>query len=92
MCESKSNKKYVKFKTVAGIYPKERAGIKNNTVRLVDMNDERFKILKEMVDNKKLGGIIIENKETHMKFRRDIIDICFFRILYLDLCIITWRV
>lgn len=72
----------VVFKSNPENYAKELSGVKSNTLRKVDMDDERFKALKAgkatMIKIKKVG--------THDWFYRTITDVTFWE----GWCIISW--
>jgi len=79
-----------KFKSQQPYYDKERHGIKNNTVRVIDLNDERFL---DLIYWNRVGWndgdiqIQITNTETKNFFIRDIRDIS----IYNNLMVITWN-
>lgn len=86
----------VTFKSTNEFYQKEKSGYKNNTVRKVDWNDERFKLLKEYSEYKHpIAYLQIKNvDEVGKQIGRSqddsfcvlIKDVTFWE----DLCIITW--
>jgi len=78
------------FKTNPKIFWKERNGVKNNTVRRIDLSDDRFTHLiawSEIGWND--GDILIEivNTKNSDSFIREIRDIT----IWDDLIIITWN-
>lgn len=82
--------KHFIFKSKSPFFEKERDGVKPNTVRKIDLSDERFIDL--IVWNRngfKFGDITIEifNEEGNDSFTRDIEDIS----IWNDLMIISWR-
>mgnify|MGYP001576248232 CR=1 FL=1 len=71
-------------------YTDEKLGLKNNTIREVDLPDERFRKLAMMCELKQYGKIQISNTtfgKGSDEFIRDIQHICFWK----NLVIITWR-
>lgn len=80
----------VTFKSIDSIFKKERSGVKPNTSRAVDWEDERFRILARMALGYICCGYIrIENAEQKgINFTRKIKDITFFG----NLCIVSWEV
>lgn len=88
----KARETILTFKSKHEIFIKEKIGKKPNTVRYVDMNDPRFKILKFCHDRGGIGRkgnrpkIAIEDEETGEIFTEYIQDITF----YNDLVIISW--
>lgn len=83
--------KRFKFKSNKEFYEKERKGIKNNTVRIIDIDDMRFFDLNYyMIHGFKPGEIqieIVNNDEIDRYFVRDIVDISVYR----DQMIISWN-
>ena len=79
------------FKSIPDCFVKEREDIKNNTVRKIDLNDERFlDLIYWSVAGWNDGDIKIEIKcdSVHpYRFTKDIRDIC----IWNDLMIITWN-
>ncbi len=73
----------VVFKSFPEFWKKEKEGIRPSTVRKVDKDDRRFKLLKEG----KATMIKIINTETKESFYREIKDVTFWK----DLCIISWE-
>ena len=80
-----------RFKSYSHIFEKEREDIKNNTVRTIDLNDDRFTQLiawSEIGWNDGEIQIIIQcgdnDKDYFIKEIRDI-------TLYNDLMVITWN-
>ena len=78
------------FKSHPDFFWKERDGVKNNTVRKVELDDERFRMLiawSEIGFNDRDIWIEIVNCVTHESFKRTIRDIS----VYEKLMIITWN-
>jgi hypothetical protein len=79
------------FKSNPDFFQKERDDVKNNTVRKIDLNDNRFiKLITYMQIGWNDGDIKIEiccDKVHPYKFTKDIRDIC----IWNDLMIITWN-
>lgn len=78
------------FKTDTNIYWKERDGVKNNTVRKIDLNDFRFTQLiawSEIGWNDGDIKIRITDSNHPNSFVRDIRDIT----VWNDLMVITWN-
>lgn len=80
-----------RFKSYAQIYEKERDNIKNNTVRKIDLNDERFQdLIYWMVEGWNDGQLQIiiqrgnDDKDFFIKEIRDI-------TVWNDLMVITWN-
>jgi hypothetical protein len=59
----------VQFKSIPEMFEKEKSGAKPNTVRKIDLKDDRFKWLR-----KGHKRIVIINTETHETFERYITD------------------
>lgn len=80
-----------KFKSYSHIFEKERANIKNNTVRKIDLNDDRFLDLiawaVEGFNDDEIQIIIQRGDNEKDFFIREIRDIT----IYNDLMIITWN-
>lgn len=80
-----------RFKSYSHFYEKERADVKNNTVRKIDLNDDRFlDLIAWAVEGWNDGEIqiIIERGDNPDEcFIRDIRDIT----IYNDIMIITWN-
>lgn len=80
-----------RFKSYSHIFEKERDGVKNNTVRRIDLNDERFQDLVywsvEGWNDGELQIIIQRGNNDKDFFIRDIRDITIFN----DLMVITWN-
>ena len=93
------NKMKIEFKSLPEYFAKEKSGVKNNTVRIVDIADARFKILSEHNCGERDLEIVIENKDTGEKFKRTLKDVTFFNAgntadgerNEISLVIITWR-
>lgn len=90
-------KNVVEFKSIEPYYRKEKDGLKPNTVRHVDMKDERFVLLKKWsqlslmnlcLQRPQIALTLVDKrgieKETII---RDITDVTFWE----DLCIISWE-
>jgi len=77
------------FKSISPYFDRERDGQKPNTVRRIDMTDDRFLLLAHMKHTGKLGFITIVKicANRNQSFTRKIEDITFFN----DWCIISWR-
>ena len=78
------------FKTMDKIFWKERDGVKNNTVRQIDWEEDRHTQLiawSEIGWNDGDIQIKIVNADTGESFVRDICDVT----LWCDLMIITWH-
>lgn len=78
------------FKSEENFYEKEREGIKNNTVREIDLNDNRFlSLIAWMMAGWDDGEILIKitSKYSGEYFVRQIRDIS----VYGDFMIITWN-
>ena len=78
----------VYFKSTPINWNKEKSGLKKNTVRVVDVNDERFKLIKhyEPLMTKKHFFINIVNTETKEVFSRCLTDITYFE----NMVILSW--
>ena len=76
----------IEFKSIPKYFAKEKSDLKNNTVRIYDQADERFRLLNLWAIKDKYGKIRIVNSETGESFERHIRDITFWN----DLWIITW--
>jgi len=80
----------IEFKSIDSIYHKERMGLKPNTVREIDLNDDRFLALISKYYNgfnEKEIYIKIINADTKESFEREIEDITIFK----NLMIISWK-
>jgi len=81
-----------RFKSYSHIFEKERDDVKNNTVREVDLNDDRFTQLiawSEIGWNDGEIQIIIQRGDDDKDyFIRDIRDIT----IYNGLMVITWKI
>lgn len=83
--------KTIRFKSIPENWRKEYLGIKKNTVRVFNMDDDkddiRFEILQRYVFNGEwLLNIEIENTETREVFTREVTDVT----LYQNIFIISW--
>ena len=67
----KTKKNFIEFKSIPEMFEKEKSGRKPNTLRIVNLDDERFDLLKD----KKVSHITIQNTETKEEFTRKITDI-----------------
>lgn len=83
--------KLVEFKSIPEYYHLEVEDKKNNTIREIDWDDERFAILNLMKTNNDYGFIKITMTERiqgeNVSFIRMIKNVCIWR----DLMIITWK-
>lgn len=78
----------VEFKSDDEFYWKEKEGLKANTMRAPDMDDERFCKLDVWWEHKKYGRIkIVHSKKPKEFFVRQITDITYYR----GWCIISWN-
>ncbi len=84
-------KPWYTFKSRQPFFDKEKAGIKNNTVREIDLNEDKFlELIQHMMNGFNDGDIRIEicNAENpDNNFFRDITDIS----VYNHLMVITWK-
>lgn len=82
-------KEIINFMSREPYYTDEKLGLKNNTIREVDLTDDRFRKLAMMCELKQYGKIKISNTfgEGSDTFIRDIQHISFWE----NLAIITWR-
>ncbi len=75
--------KLIRFKSLPEYWNKERIGLKKNTLRKVDMGENKFKMLEEwekiMKDGHFIFFIEITNTETKESFRKRITDITFYK-------------
>ena len=87
----KDIKKLFSFKSSPDYFIKERDDVKNNTVRKIDLDDDRFlDLIFWSVDGWNDGEIKIEiccDRVYPFRFTKDIRDIC----IWNDLMIITWN-
>jgi len=83
--------KRYKFKSRQPFYDKERSGVKNNTAREIDLNDDKFlELIQHMMNGFNDGDIqieIIEADWVDRYFVRDIRDIS----VYNNVMVITWN-
>lgn len=77
----------INFKSVEPNFSKEESGIKNNTIRSLDKNDDRMQIIKNYIAGECELNIQITNENTNKNFIREIKDITPYKSLY----IITWK-
>ncbi len=75
------------FKSLPFFYEKEKSGIKTNTVREIDDQDDKFDSLIWMLQSKEYGRIVILNPKTNESFDRKITDVSF----YDERFIISWK-
>lgn len=71
----------ISFKSRPEFFDKEKRGSKSNTLRHVDMFDERFKTLLECFQLGVLPSVEIKNSVTGETFVRRLTDISFFDVL-----------
>jgi len=76
--------KTIRFKSTPENFVKEWSGRKPNTIRKIDITDERFKLLRKGV----VRFIEIEDTETKRAFKREITDYTEWE----DWGIISWRI
>lgn len=94
--------KRITFKSVDPYYSKEESGIKNNTIRFLDQDDDRLKVMNTFMASKDKICIKIENPITNKSFTRVIKDISVYGVIedsslnkdsaMRELYIITWEV
>ena len=80
----------IEFKSDNEYYYDEKSGLKNNTIRKIDLNDGRFKSLRDMCltgNYSKENIKIINSQESNKFFVRQIKHIA----MWGDYVIITWR-
>lgn len=80
----------IQFKSVDEIYHKEKIGLKPNTVREIDLNDDRFlHLISKAYSGFDEGEITIRivNADTGDWFEREVEDITIFK----GLMIISWK-
>ena len=79
------------FKSRQPFFDKERHGVKNNTVREINLNEDKFlELIQWMMNGYDLGDIQIEItnvEDPALSFGRDIQDIS----VYNNQMIITWK-
>ena len=76
------------FKSTPEIWRKEYLGLKPNTIRLIELEDERLKIIKDFIAGKiNIVDIEIINTETGEYFIRRLIDVTKFNTTY----ILSWK-
>lgn len=72
------------FKSTPENFKKEKSGLKRNTVRKIDFEDERFSRLTALQDAKRMGydvtfgSVYIQNTQTGQTFKRELTDITYF--------------
>ena len=76
----------INFKSVEPNFSKEESGIKNNTIRALDKNDDRLQIIKNYIAGECGLNIQITNETNNKNFIREVKDITPYKSLY----IITW--
>lgn len=80
----------IQFKSVDHIYHKERIGLKPNTIREIDLSDDRFlALISKAYSGFDFGEILIRivNADTGAFFERNVEDIT----IYKNLMIISWE-
>ena len=78
----------ITFKSIPDMFSKERDGLKPNTLRKVDINDNRFFRLISCIKRVEPYPLIeIRNTETLESFIRQITDVTFWE----GYAIISWR-
>jgi hypothetical protein len=80
----------VQFKSIDKIYHKERIGLKPNTVREIDLSDDRFlHLISKAYSGFDFGEINIKivNADTGDFFEREVEDITIWK----NLMIISWK-
>ena len=90
MKEEDLNEIIICFKSWHDNFVKEESNIKNNTLRKIDLSDDRFIKLIAMKETGNYGFIEIEEKtilDSNDSFRRKIRDVTIFD----DWIIITWE-
>lgn len=83
----------VTFKSSKPFFDKEKADIKNSTIRIIDPTDTRFKLLEQYaLGNLRKLVIEIVCPQTQEKFRRHVRDVCYLPFISkgVDLLCITW--
>lgn len=77
----------ITFKSFPKYWAKEKKGIKNNTLREVDYEDDRFKLLdKYNKSSYNTLQIKIVNSDTNKSFVREIRDVTYYK----NYVVITW--
>lgn len=94
--------KIITFKSSDRYYSKEESGIKNNTVRFLDQEDDRLKVINTFMAGEDKICIKIENPITNKSFTRVVKDISIYGVIedsslhrnaaMRELYIITWEV
>jgi len=78
----------VHFKSNEPYFSAEKLGLKPNTVREVDMTEEKFRKLAAMAQTGKYGKIEIYLPQRESdSFERQIEHVCFWK----NFCIISWK-
>jgi len=78
----------IEFKSNTDNYYEEESGRKSNTIRRINMEDDRFKILRLWINTKKYGKIRIIHKQSLKEhFTRKITNITWWMGCYL----ISWK-
>lgn len=77
---------FVIFKSKPEYYIKEKMGIKSNTVRLINYNDERFKKLLNWTVDQDMWITIVNPEKEYQLFNRRISDVSILK----DYMIISW--
>lgn len=76
------------FKSTGKLYLKEQSGRKNNTIRLIDLEDERFlNLIYWLQRGFGIGDVTITIVGENGKFTRNIQDIS----IYKEWVVITWE-
>lgn len=83
----------INFKSIPEMYEKEKSDLKNNTVRLVDPKDDRFRLLEEYTQGEVMHLFVyITNTKTGASFRRWVKDVTFWEVKPdVTVCVISWR-
>jgi hypothetical protein len=81
-------KEIFEFKSSGTFYDKEKNGIKNNTIREIDLSDDRFlRLIQHNMNGYNDGELIIKiTNHFNESFEREIKDIS----IYKNWMIITW--
>ncbi|MCF0163362.1 MAG: hypothetical protein HUJ88_12405 [Fusobacterium necrophorum] len=87
-------KQIITFKSYPEFFEKEKSGLKSNTVRIFELNDDREYILRDIMNEEiKKENVVLEilNAETGETFEREISDVSKFEINNIEIYIISWR-
>ncbi|CAL7868243.1 hypothetical protein FUSNEC_GEN_294_01450 [Fusobacterium necrophorum subsp. funduliforme] len=93
-CEEELMKQIITFKSYPNFFEKEKSGLKCNTVRIFELNDDREYILRDIMNEEiKKENVVLEilNAETGETFEREISDVSKFEINNVEIYIISWR-